>query len=127
MKIFDILYYAIYRFGRSIGQPDTQADACAGIIIPSFLVLSGFFLSFILLYKLDPRILPHKNLKLGLEGVAVVAFIVSYIIYGKRGRRIISEYEKSKNQKFYVWLGAIFSIVTVSLPVSMWFLLRAIM
>lgn len=127
MKPFDTLYYAIYRFGRSIGQPHTQADACAGIWMPTFFILTGFYLYFILMYKLDPRLVPHKNIKLGLEGVAVVVWIVSYIVYGKRGKRIISEYGKSKNQKFYVWLGAIFSIVTVSLPVLMWFLLRAIM
>jgi hypothetical protein len=79
------------------------------------------------MYKLDPRLLPHKNFKPIFEGFGVVVFIASYIIYGKRRKRIISEYGKLKNQKFYVWLGAIFSIVTVSLPVWLWFLLRAIM
>ncbi|HEY1717944.1 MAG TPA: hypothetical protein VGH42_06570 [Verrucomicrobiae bacterium] len=127
MKFFDTLYYAVYRFGRSIGQPDTQADATATIWMPTFFILAGFYLYFILVYKLDPRLLPHKSLKPIVEGIGVVVFIASYFIYGKRGKRIIKEYGKSKNQKYYVWLGAIFLIVGLSLPVLMWFLLRAIM
>jgi hypothetical protein len=105
-----------------------QAKACAEIFMPAFFVLAGFFLSFILMNKLYPKILPHKNIKVGLQGVAVVVWIISYFIYGKgRGKQVILEYGKSKNQNFYVWLGAIFSIVTVSFPLLMWFVLRAIM
>jgi hypothetical protein len=129
MKLFDTLYYAIYRLGRSIGQPEMQAKSCAVIFMPTFFVLTVFFLSFTLIYKWDSSILPHKGIKPYLVGIGVVVFIVSHIIYHKKGRgqRIISEYGKSKNQKFYVWLGAIFSIVTISLPIWMWLLWRAIM
>lgn len=129
MKLFDTLYYSIYSFGRSIRQPHLQAKALAGICMPAFFISAGFFLYCIVTYKLDPKLFPPKNFKAGFEGLGAAVFILSYIFYVRtgRGQRIISEYEKSKNQRIYVWLGAIFSLITVSLPISMWFLLRAIM
>jgi hypothetical protein len=128
MRVFDILYYSVYRFGRSIGQPHLQAKACAGGFVPAFFVLVGLFLPFTLVYKSCPTMLPHKDIKPGLVGALLVALIISYIIYVKKGRgkQIISEYEQSKNQKLYLWLGAIFSVVTVSCPVWMGFLWVAV-
>lgn len=129
MKIFDTLYYAIYRFGRSIGQPHYQAKACAGTFMPAFFYLSGFFFYIVLMHKLGPKLLPPKNFKPIFEAGAVIILIISYIIYVKKGRgeRVISKHEKSKNQFSYICLGAAFSIFTVSLPVLMWFVLRAIL
>ena len=129
MKIFDILYYAVYCFGRRIGQRNQDARACAGTVMPLFFTMSGFFVYCILMSKLDPKLLPPKSFKPGFLGLVVFIWIVSFIIFEIKGhgQRIIPEFEKSKNQIVYLWLGAIFSVVTISLPVLMWFLLRAIM
>jgi hypothetical protein len=127
MKVFDILYYAVYRFGRSIGQPETQADSCAGIFMPAFCYLAAFYLYCILAFKLAPNLLPPRNFKPVFLAGAVLIFIASFFIFGKRRKHILAEYGKSKNQRFYIWLGGIFSAVGVSLPVLMWFLLRAIL
>jgi hypothetical protein len=127
MKIFDTIYYAIYRFGRSLGQPDGQADATASIFMPTFFYLVVFTLYFISMSQIDRNMLPTKGFKQIFLGLAAVTFIASSVIYGKRRKRVLSEYGRLKNQKIYVWLGAIFSIVTISLPIWVWFLLRAIL
>lgn len=127
MKFFDTLYYAVYCFVRSIGKPHRHADACAGIFMPSFFMMSGFIIYYILAFKWYPKLLPPKNGKPVFEGLVVAVWVISFVFYGKRGPRIILEYGKSKNQKFYIWLGGIFLTVTISFPVLMWFLLRAIM
>jgi hypothetical protein len=69
----------------------------------------------------------HNDIKPTLKGISIVVFIVSYVVYGKRGKRIMSEYGKLKNQKLYIWLGAVFSAVTVSLPILMWLIFRAVL
>ena len=72
--------------------------------------------------------LPSKTAKPYLVGLMVVLISVSYVIYEKQGRgdRIISEYEKAKNQKRYLWLGAVFTFGTFFCPMWLFLLLRAI-
>jgi hypothetical protein len=127
MKLFDVLYYAMYRFGRNIGQPHLQAKACAGNFMPLFFVLTAFCLYCVLAPKWFPGMLPHKNFKPYFIGLTVSVLIASFFVYVKRGRgqKIISEYEKLGNQRFYFWLGAIFSFATVSCPVWMYLIWRA--
>jgi hypothetical protein len=128
MKLFDTLYYAIYRFGRSIGQPRLQAKACAGNFMPMFFMMAAFCLNVVVGYKWYPSILPPKNFRPTFIALVIAVLAASYMVYGGgkgRGERIISAYEKSKSQNFYVWLGAIFSIVSVSSPVWIYFVWRA--
>jgi hypothetical protein len=129
MRILDTLYYSVYRFGRSLGQPHLQAKAIAGGIVPVFFVMAAFFLSFTWMSKWCPRMLPHKNIKSGGQCVLAAVLILTYFIYVKKGvgNRIISEYENLKNQKPYVWLGAVFSLLTLSSPVLMGLLWRVIL
>jgi len=74
-------------------------------------------------------LLPRQDLKPTLAGFLIASFIISYVYYGKssRGKQVILEHEKLKNQVFYIRLGAAFSICTISLPILTWFALFAIM
>jgi hypothetical protein len=87
--------------------------------MPLFFAMTAFGLYIVLAFKYFPRLLPPKDFKPIFVGLIVAVLIMSYIVFVKQGRgnRIISEYEKSKSQKFYFWLGAIFSIASVSSPV----------
>ncbi len=127
--MLDALYYSIYRFGRSIGQPRSQAKACAGNFLPFFFMMVGFCLYVILASKWCPRLLPPKGFKQEFQGLVIGVLIVSYIFFVKRGRgqRIISEYEQLKDQKRYIWFGAIFSAVAVSSPVWIYLVWRAVL
>jgi hypothetical protein len=129
MKLFDALYYSIYRFGRSIGQPHLQAKACAGNFLPFFFMMAGFCLYVIFASKWSPSILPTKSFKPEFVALGIGVLIVSYIIYVKRGRgqRIISKYEQLKDQKRYIWFGAIFTAVAVSSPVWLYLVWRAVL
>jgi len=109
MKLLDALYYSIYRFGRSIGQPHLQAKACAGNFMPFFFMAAGFCIYVIFASKWCPSILPPRGFKPEFLALCIGVLVVSYIIYVKRGRgqQIISEYEQSKDQRRYIWFGAI--------------------
>ena len=122
MKIFDTLYYSIYRFGRSIGQPENQADACATLVLPLFFYSAGWSLYFTLAYKFDSLWFPPRSFKPVYLVILAFIFVVSFFVFGGRRKHILSEYGKLKNQRIYIWLGAIFSAVTISLPL-LWVLL----
>lgn len=117
----------VYRFGRSIGQPDSQADGLATIFMPGFLYLAAFYLYCVLADRLDPSLLPPRGFKTDFLAGAVVMMVISFFVFGKRRKMILAKYSKLKNQRFYIWLGAIYSAVGVSLPVLMWFVFRAVM
>jgi hypothetical protein len=129
VKLFDTLYYSVYRFGRSIGQPHFQAKACALIFVPLFFLLATLYFCYTLVFKFHWTIVPHRGIKPWVEGLMIVIWIIAHIIYVKKGRgqRVIADLEKSKSQNFYIFLGATFSVITLLLPVLIFFLWRAIL
>ncbi len=127
MKIFDILYYAVYRFGRSIGQPDSQADGIATIFMPTFLYMAAVFLYCIPAERLAPSQFPPSGFRRDFLVGAVIVMVISFFVFGKRRKMILAKYGKLKNQRFYIWLGAIYSAAGLSLPLVMWFVFRAVM
>ena len=123
MKFLDTIYYSIYRFGRSIRQPETQADACATIVLPSFLYVVGWGFYIALACRCPSLWYPPRSFKPVFLGILVFLFVLSSFVFGARRKATLSEYGKLTNQRLYIWLGAIFSAVTVSWPVWTWFML----
>jgi hypothetical protein len=126
MKIFDSLYYAVYRFGRSIGQPELQANACATCFMPGFFYLASFYVYCLLAHKFAPHLLPPKGFKSDFLCGAVILMIISFFVFRKRRKIILAKYGNATNQRFYIWLGAIFTTTGFLLPIFMWFLFRAL-
>jgi hypothetical protein len=129
MNIIDTIYYSIYRFGRSIGQPKLQAKAIANMLPPTSFVLVVYSVSYTLAYKFRPTMLRHVLNRSYFEGILVVLYVVSFIVYVRKGRgqRIISKYEKFSDQRYYTYVGAAFSILTLVLPILTYFLWRLIL
>jgi hypothetical protein len=127
MKIYDVIYYSVYRFGRSIGQPETQADSIAALFIPIFFYLAAFYLYCLFAYKFAPHLLPPRGFKPVFMSGAVLLMVVSFFISGKRRKHILAEFSKSKHQRLYVWFGGIFSAAGISLPLLYCFTLRAVL
>lgn len=125
-KVLDTLYYAVYRFGRSLRQPHFQAKACAGGIVPAFFLWTLLWLYVTVTFIWHPAALPSPRFKPAFIALVVGALIASYSFYGRRGRGecIISEYKRAENQRLYVWLGGVLSTITVSFPVLIWLSLR---
>ena len=131
MALFDSLYYAMYGFCRKIGQKHVQAKGCTVVFMPMIFLLGAYFIYITILYKWFPQIAGQHSRADGWNmGLTIIVMIVSFRVYGGfggRGDRIIKEYAKSKNQKAWLWLGGIYSVLTVSCPVLMWLGWRAIL
>jgi hypothetical protein len=78
--------------------------------MPLFFVLNGIVGYFLFTLVRGTRVIPLRIAEPYLIAICLLVFTVSYFVYEKKGRgeKLIAEYQKTKNQRLYFWLGAIF-------------------
>ena len=110
MRIFDAMYHGIYCFSRGLRNSPIEAASWAGIWMPFFFVGNGIVGYFLFTVVRGTRMIPRRVAGPYLIAILLLVFTISYFVYEKKGRgeMVISEYQKTKSQRLYFWLGAIF-------------------
>jgi hypothetical protein len=110
VKILDAMYYGVYCFSRRLKNAPMEAESWACIWMPFFFVGNGIVGYFLYTAVRGTRMVPRRIAGPYLIGICMLLFAVSYFVYEKKGRgeKLIAEYQKTKNQRLYFWLGGFF-------------------